>query len=53
MAGDNGLTSCAICGDEFQDGEIVIAFRQHPGEQQQGHIDCLISLVAEDDEEDD
>ncbi|HEX3665284.1 MAG TPA: hypothetical protein VHU23_08635 [Rhizomicrobium sp.] len=48
----SGSTTCAICNEEFQDGEIVTSFRHWPGEEQQGHIDCLISLIADDEEDD-
>jgi hypothetical protein len=49
----NEQNSCAICGEEFQDGEIVTSYRQWPGEAQQGHIDCLLNILSEEEDDDD
>ena len=48
MANEN---SCAICGEQFQEGEIVTSFRQWPAEERPCHIDCLIGLISDDEDD--
>ena len=51
MASERNI--CAICNEAFQDGEIVTPFRQWPGDEQQSHIDCLISLLSDEEGDED
>jgi hypothetical protein len=53
MANEEKQNTCAICNEEFHDGEIVTSFRHWPGEEQQGHIDCLIGLISDEEDDED
>jgi hypothetical protein len=49
---DNTQNSCAICTEAFQEGEIVTSFRVWPDQERLGHIDCIISLLSDEEEDD-
>ncbi len=49
-----GQTTCPICTEDFEDGEIVIAFRTWPQNEVLGHAGCVASISEyEDDDEED
>ncbi|HTT85465.1 MAG TPA: hypothetical protein VMF67_18455 [Rhizomicrobium sp.] len=52
---EHGQTACPICEEEFEEGDIVIAYRPWPQDEVLGHAGCVaaISLDEEPDEEDD
>jgi hypothetical protein len=50
-----GQTTCPICEEDFEEGDIVISYRAWPHDDVLGHAGCVtaISLEEEPDEDDD
>jgi hypothetical protein len=48
----SGQTTCPICDEAFEEGDIVIAFRQWPQADTLGHAGCVAAISLGDDEDD-
>ncbi|HEX3663826.1 MAG TPA: hypothetical protein VHU23_01145 [Rhizomicrobium sp.] len=45
-------TTCPICTEDFEEGDIVITFRSWPQSELLGHAGCVASISMYDEEED-
>ncbi len=50
---DQPQTTCALCEEPFQEGEVVVTFRVWPDGEKPGHLDCLLEAASGDIDEDD
>jgi hypothetical protein len=46
-------TTCPLCDEPFQEGQVVISFRIWPDAEQLGHVDCIMEAIALDEDDDD
>jgi hypothetical protein len=44
---------CSICGEPFQRGDVIVAFRVWPSEERVGHTACVVSLSIENNQDED
>ncbi|HEX4157786.1 MAG TPA: hypothetical protein VHY79_04865 [Rhizomicrobium sp.] len=51
---ENDQSVCQICDEPFEVGDLVIVYREWPGEERPGHVGCVgsISMIDEEDDED-
>ena len=47
-------TACQICDELFEEGDLVLSYREWPGAERLGHVGCVasISMDMEEDEDD-
>jgi|HubBroStandDraft_2_1064218.scaffolds.fasta_scaffold694072_1 hypothetical protein len=50
---ENAQTACQICDEPFEEGDLVLAYREWPGEERLGHVGCVASISMDVDDEDD
>jgi hypothetical protein len=50
---ENAQTACQICDEAFEEGDLVLTYREWPGAERLGHFGCVASISMDVDDEDD